>query len=148
MCRWLICTLLSVAVAQSSDKARDVTAHRPDGTPIFPLELRQVLRDALAAGRGVSDRIRKQVLEDDLQAFTDAMQVYNYEQMFASDGSAVDIEAWRQMFREDEVYSQLFLENFPEKWQLIMSGTDEEVQAMFRAQHVAAHRAAQAKFEL
>lgn len=107
-----------------------------------------MLRDALAAGRGVSDRIRKQVLEDDLQAFTDAMQVYNYEQMFASDGSAVDIKAWRQMFREDEVYSQLFLENFPEKWQLIMSGTDEEVQAMFRAQHVAAHRAAQAKFEL
>ena len=146
--RVLIFWLLSLAFAQSNDKARDVMAHRPDGTPIFPAELRQVLRDAIEAGKGVPERIRKHVLSDDLQAFTDAVQVHNHEQMFASDGSAVDIQAWRKMFREDEVYSQLFQENYPDQWQLVMSGTDEEVQTMFRSQHTAAHQAAQVKPEL
>lgn len=130
----LICVMSSV-VCQIP---KDATAHHPDGTPIFPEELRQVLREALAAGRGVPSGIREHVEGDNLQAFVDAVQAHNYQRLFEADGSAVDVAEWRKMFAEDAKYNQLFLEQFPDQWRTIMSGSDEEVQEVLREQSRAA----------
>ena len=44
---------------------KDATAHHPDGTPIFPEALRTLLREALAAGKGVPAGIREHVEGDE-----------------------------------------------------------------------------------
>ena len=46
-------------------------------------------------------------------------------------------QAWRQSVRDDEWYSNLLRTSYPEVLSLILSGTDDEVQNMLRAQHSA-----------
>ena len=132
--------LVSSALAQ---KPVDATAHHPDGTPIFPEELRSVLREAILAGKEVAwPGVKDLAMGDDLEAFTDAMQKHFYDTMFARDGSAYDVAEWRKMYREDAFYSGLMQQNAPDYHKMIMTGTDEEVQEMFRQSQEAAVRAA------
>lgn len=140
-CRVILLVLVSSASAQVP---RDATAYHPDGTPIFPEELRDVIRKAVQAGSEVSVSVRDVAMGNDLEAFTDVMQKHNYDSMFADDGSLYDIGQWRKMYSDDAFYSKLMEANAPDQHKIIMTGTDEQVQDLFRKRH----QAARAKMEL
>ena len=139
-----------VGVARSGFTMDEAMAIHPDGTPANPEGLRNALRRgevestywmqdetlvALAAG-------------DDLQSFTDYMQVINYERMFHEDGTARDIVAWRQAVRDDTFYGNLLKQAAPDFFELIDTGTDEAVQESLRRQRQAQLEAHREKMEL
>ena len=124
-------------------------AIHPDGTPTYPEKLRDTLRRGEAPPQWKDDRkLYELVHSDDLEAFTDYMQQLNQAEIFAADGSALDIVEWRQAVRDDTHYTNLLKEGFPEVHSLFMSGTDDEVQEFLRAQHAAQAAAASQKSEL
>jgi len=130
-------------------------AIHPDGTPVNPEKFRDALRQGEYQGEAVpsswmSDQhLAELVAGDDLEAFTDYLQQMNYDRMFDSDGAALDIKEWRQSVRDDHHYAQLLQDGYPEVYELIASGSDEEVQNMLRAQRRAQlEAAAQQKSEL
>ena len=124
-------------------------AIHPDGTPADP----EAMRDALRRGEVPSDwmedrRLLELVAGDDLEAFTEYMQTVNSDRIFRDDGSAQDINAWRESVRDDEKYRYLLQESYPQVLDLILKVSDDEVQNMLRAQHSAQAQAQAQKHEL
>lgn len=120
----------------------EAMAIHPDGTPVNPEALRDAMRTGNVGGTSWMDDEKMVGLAagDDIEAFTDYMQTVNYERMFNEDGSARDIQAWRQSVRDDEFYSKLLKENAASFHKVIISGTDDEVQDVLRVGQLEAQR--------
>ena len=111
-------------------------AIHPDGTPVDPAAMRDHLRKGELPAHWMEDqRLLELVAGDDLDAFADYMETIHSDRIFHEDGSAQDIKAWRQSVRDDEYFSGLMRASYPEVLALVLSGSDDEVQNMLRAQH-------------
>eukprot|EP00320_Phaeocystis_rex_P022210 CAMPEP_0119070692 /NCGR_PEP_ID=MMETSP1178-20130426/42885_1 /TAXON_ID=33656 /ORGANISM="unid sp, Strain CCMP2000" /LENGTH=125 /DNA_ID=CAMNT_0007052547 /DNA_START=78 /DNA_END=455 /DNA_ORIENTATION=+ len=113
-------------------------AIHPDGTPVDPAAMRDALRKGDLPSHWMEDhRLLELVAGDDLDEFAEYIQTINSDRIFHEDGSAKDIREWRQSVRDDQHYSGLMRASYPEVLELILSGSDDEVQNMLRAQHSA-----------
>ena len=139
---WLVSLLLTgVQLALAGFTMEEAFAIHPDGTPVNP----EMMRDALRKGEYQGEELPLHWTDDDklvelvnsgsLEDFVAHIQGINHQRMFAPDGSALDIAEWRQSVRDDKRYSELLKQSYPEEYELIMSGSDEEVQHMLRAAH-------------
>lgn len=116
----------------------EAMAIHPDGTPVNPLAMREALRQDRVDGDPSVWKADATLMElvhgEDLNAFIDYMQQINSDRIFNPDGSAQDIEEWRQSVRDDEQYGMLLQNAYPDVYHLVIHGTDEQVQDMLRAQ--------------
>ena len=114
----------------------EAMAIHPDGTPVNPSSMRAAFRTGEVPPEWMEDQeLMTLVAGDDLEAFTTYMQQAHSDRIFGADGSALDIKAWRQSVRDDKWYADLLQRGYPEMHDIVLSGSDEEVQAMLRAQH-------------
>ena len=119
----------------------DTLAIHPDGTPVNPEKMRDALRRGEFEGEQLpatwmgDQHLVELVEQGSLRAFTDYMQQINYERMFDDDGAAKDIKEWRQSVRDDTEYQKMMMDSYPDVLEIIVSGTDEQVQNMLRAHH-------------
>ena len=140
--------LLAVAVLAGYTLDEDLAIH-PDGTPTFPAKMRARLRSGDAPDSWRDDRrLLELAVGDDLEAFSDYVQEINQDRIFDEDGRAHDIKEWRQSVRDDVFYRDLMQQHYPEVLEKIVSGTDDEVQAILMAQRKAQLAAAQEKEDL
>ena len=120
----------------------EALAIHPDGTPLNPEAFRDALRssptDDIPGDWMQDSKLLELVASDDLDAFTDYIREVNHDRIFDADGSALDIKAWRQSVRDDAFYGGLLKQHFEEFYNMILSGTDEQVQSVLRAQQAAA----------
>ena len=125
-------------VANAGFTLDDALAIHPDGTPVYPERLREALRRGDVPNSWMDDdQLVALAASDDLEAFTDYMQKINYDRIFHEDGSARDIKEWRQAVRDDEFYTNLLLQTYPEFYDAIDKGTDDQVQRILMAQQEA-----------
>ncbi|KAL1520022.1 hypothetical protein AB1Y20_023500 [Prymnesium parvum] len=136
--------LMLATMAMAGFTMDEAMAIHPDGTPVNPEAMRDALRnDQVPGDVWKSDqRLLQLVASDDLAAFTDYMQELHADRIFEADGSARDIREWRQSVRDDDRYSMLLQQSFPYVYNLIVDGTDDQVQDMLRAQRRAQSEAA------
>ena len=138
---WMVSLLLIVGIRLASGgfTMEEAFAIHPDGTPVNPEMMRDALREGEYQGEVVpphwegDTKLVELVKSGSLEDFVARVQGINYELMFAPDGSARDIGEWRQSVRDDARYSELLKQSYPEQYELILSGTDGEVQEMLRA---------------
>lgn len=137
----LVRLAIAIGLVMAGFTMEESMAIHPDGTPVFPSKMRDMLRSGEAPPQWMDDKhLLELVAGDDLDAFTEYMQRVNAERIFYEDGSARDIREWRQAVQDDEYYTKLLRESYPEMHQVITTGTDEDVQAMLVAQHMEAAR--------
>ena len=136
--------LLTVLVARASAgyTMDEALAIHPDGTPLNPEAFRGALRgsptDDIPGGWMQDSTLLELVASDDLDAFTDHIRRVNHDRIFDADGAALDIKAWRQSVRDDAFYGDLLKRHYEEFHTTVLSGTDEQVQSVLRAQQAAA----------
>lgn len=136
----LLLLVLGLLAADAGYTMEEEFAIHPDGTPTFPEKLRDHLRTQGGGKWRDDEKLVRLVQGDDLEAFTAYMQEINQKEIFEEDGTASDIQEWRQAVRDDHYYAKLLEDNAPDFYSLIMTGTDMEVQDFLREQHAYAQQ--------